>query len=230
MSFWLDWWLLLTSGFIIVGITQSLPKLGLQLNEYNNRWMKRILMLIFLSVFYLFSIGLLAGFTQGAQGGTPIGPSWLGWLNDHFFGEIQQFFAPYYEMHPNATSTEFMFSSAQPWLRDLLNIQFDNLSGLAQQPMHLFAAVALFSLYPYWLFVGVKLGELLFGSKPGKKGIYHLGWALLLVILLIVAPIIAYLSLQASILADFMGITIIILELTIAVVVLVHYVVVLRKK
>lgn len=230
MSFWLDWWLLITSGVIIVGITKLLPKLGVELNEYNNKWVKRLLMIMFISIFFLLSVGLLAGFTQGAQGGTPIGPSWLGWMNDQFFGTIQWFFKPYYDAHPDATSTEFMFSSAQPWLRDLLNIQFDNLAELADQPFHLFGGVCLFALYPWWLFVGVWLGDILFGSKPGKSGIYRIGWAVVMLLLLILVPLISYFSLQASILAENLGVVIIIMELGVAGVILGDYVLVLRKK
>ncbi|MHA1299773.1 MAG: hypothetical protein ACTSO9_10090 [Candidatus Helarchaeota archaeon] len=230
MSFWLDWWMLMCGGIMISLIVKYLPKLGIKWHEYNMLWLKRGLMLFILSFFFLFSIGLFCGFTHhgGPGGDQTIGPSWMATMNDWFFSIIKNFWAPYYQIHPNATSTEFMFSSAQPWLRDLLNIQFDDLAGLTNQPMHLFVGICLFALYPYFLFIGTILGDLMFGGKPDKSGVWRMGWYLFYLLFAILGPILIFLSLQASIWNP-MIITIV-YEIILFGIIFIDYMFVLRKK
>jgi hypothetical protein len=199
MSFWFDWWLLLINGILIIAVVKLLPRVKINLNVYNQEWVKRLLYVFSLIVFYIISIGMLCGFTRGAQNeGVAIGPGWLGAINDAVFGIMQWLYAPYYEAHPEATSTEFMFSSGQEWLRSAANIDFNNLQELATSPLHLFMGVLILTLYPYLLHVGIQLGELLFGSKAGKKGMFPIGWAFFMLIMMIIVPIISYWSLQNS--------------------------------
>ena len=202
MSFWLDWVLLLFLGIIIVGITKILGRIGLIKDEYRDKWIKRWLMGIGILVFFLLSIALFAGFTMGTDGNSPNGPVLLCKMNDSFFSLIKWFYGPYYAMHPNATSTEFMFSSGEEWLRNLAHIQFNNLAELGNYPMHLMVGIFLFTLYPILLYMGVRLGELLFGSRYGKKGIFKLGFFIILLTLLIFTPIYMWLSFQNSIIAE----------------------------
>lgn len=230
MSFWLDWWLLFLLGFGIHVIVKYMGKSG-KISIYNLKWIKRIMMLGVLGFFYLISGSLLAGFTLGTESiGDEIGPHWMGWLNDSFFGMIKRFFSPYYALHPAATSTEFMFSSGQQWLRELLNIQFDDLSGLVTQPFYLFIAILIFAIYPYIIFLGTYMAELMIGSKFGKNAIWKIAWPLIMLILLIVVPIIMYYSLQNSIVWESISILICISELVIILIFLLDYLLILRKK
>lgn len=230
MSFWLDWWLLFTFGFVIHVIVKYLGKSG-KITIYNLKWIKRIMMLGVLGCFFLVSCSLIAGFTLGTDSlGDEIGPHWLGWLSDFFFGMLKGLFAPYYSVHPSATSTEFMFSSGQQWLRDLLNIQFDDLSGLVNQPVFLFGAIIIFALYPYLLFLGTFFGELLLGSKFGKNAMWKIAWPLIMILLLILVPIIMYYSLQNSVVWGSITLLIWIAELAIIAFFLLDYLLILRKK
>jgi len=229
MSFWIDWWVLILIGVFISLGTKYLPK-SVKWHEYNILWFKRGIMLIVLSIFFLFSIGLLCGFTHhgGTGGDQTIGPSWMATLNDWVFGMLKKFWAPYYELYPNATSTEFMFSSAQPWLREKLNIQFNDLAGLVNQPMHLFVGICLFALYPYLLFLGTVLGDVLFGTRPEKHGAWKLAWHILYIALAILGPILIYYTFQASILN--VNTIIIVYEIGLFLIILLDYLLVLRKK
>jgi hypothetical protein len=168
MSYWLDWWMLIGIGVIIVLITRLLPKIGIKLSP--DSYLPKYLFVLTILLFYIFSGSLFAGFSE--DGSNPLG---LGTVNDFFFGFIKTYLYPnYYAAHPNATSTEFMYSSGEQWLKDAGAAPFDDLEGLAHHPFHLFVGVFLFMLYPYFLRAGMRLGEILFGSKPGKKGIIHL--------------------------------------------------------
>ncbi len=131
--------------------------------------------------------------------GEQIGPEWLANLNDWFFEKIRTLWGGYYEINSNATSTEFMFSSGQNWLRNAANIEFSNLSELSEYPGYLFFAIIMFCFYPYLLHSGVQLGELLFGSKPGKPGAYRMAWGPLMVISMVIVPIIAAFTVQDTI-------------------------------
>jgi len=197
MSFWLDWWLLLVGGIGTVLICKGLPKIGLVKNRYNNYWLKRLLMIAFLSLFFLISIGFFVGFTDR--------DTLFGAVTQGVFDLMKWFYAPYFVLHPDATTTEFMYSSGQEWLRALLQLEFNDIVELAQHPVYMFGGICLFCLYPLILYCGVMLGELLFGSSPGKKGLFGIGWFLIMIVLVIVAPIITYFTVQNSILSEAFG-------------------------
>ena len=229
MSFWLDWWMLISIGLVITLIVRNLSKVGVKWNNYTLLWFRRLVLIVVIIIFYLFSVGLFCGFTHygGPGGNQTVGPDWLATLNDWFFGLIKWFWAPYYQLYPSATSTEFMFSSAQPWLRNLLNIQFNDLAGLTDQPLYLFFSIIIFALYPWFLRLGALMGEMLFGTKPGKKGLWHASWIIVFLILLIIVPLIAYFSLQASIIDPF--ISALIIEIIVIVFFLLNILLFVRK-
>jgi len=101
-------------------------------------------------------------------------------------------FPAYYDAHPDATSCEFMFSSGQFWLKDWYtapdgifkwigsifntHVPFDSLGEMVSggYNLYLFFAIAMFSCYPGFLYVGTQLGFLLFGRKNGDKGVLGL--------------------------------------------------------
>jgi hypothetical protein len=225
MSFWLDWWLLLVGGIFIVLICKGLPKIGLFKNRYNNYWLKRLLMIMFLSGFYLISIGFWVGFSDRS--------TIFGAVTQAVFDLMKWFYAPYFVLHPAATSTEFMYSSGQEWLRVLLNLEFNDMAGLAQHPVYMFFGICVFSLYPLILYCGVTLGELLFGSSPGKKGLFGIGWFLVMIVLIIVTPIITYFTVQNSILSESFGgplIPALIVGFIVAVFFILDFLIIQRKK
>lgn len=54
-------------------------------------------------------------------------------------------------------------------------VPFNNLEELCiQHPVYLFGAILMFCCYPGFLYLGTQLGYLLFGRKPGDKGILGL--------------------------------------------------------
>ncbi len=231
MSFWLDWWLLLGFGIVNVGIAKQITKL-FNLNEYWNEWVKRGLYVLSIAIFLILSVGLLGGFTMGTYNfdnpGTQIGPTWLATINDWFFGIIRWFYGPYYEMHPEAASTEFMFSSGQQWLRNVANIDYNKLQQLANHPYHLFVGVIIFCLYPYLLHLGFQLGDMLWGSKPGREGMFRMAWGFIMILALIIVPILMGFSLQNTILPVWAWI--IILEVAIIVIFYGDFILVQKKK
>jgi hypothetical protein len=167
MSFWLDWWLLIVYGVAITIITRILQHLKIAAKK--DTLFNKYLFFIIIIGFYVFSVGLFCGFSAQPGGVNPFG--FLGNVNDMFFNWIKTSLYPaYYQANPTFTSTEFMFSSGEEWLKNMGAAPFDNLQGLLQHPFHLFVAIGLFMMYPYFLRWGVRLGEMMFGSKPGKKG------------------------------------------------------------
>lgn len=241
MSFWLDWWLLIVEGIIIVFFVQILlPKIGIKFNKYNMKWAKWTLYIIWLGIFYILSVGLFCGFTMGGQsGGVQVGPTFLAELNDRFFGIAQWFYSPYYVLHPAANSTEFMFSSGQEWIRSGLGMEFYDLTGLTQHPFALFLGIIVFCSYPFWLKLGVWLGELMFGSCIGKKGMWEMGWIVFMIVTIIAASIIGPLSVQNSLVTQWIptiassvniALATICLDLVIAVVCIGDFFLILRNK
>ena len=115
------------------------------------------------------SISLLCGFSAQEGGTNPFGI--LGYLTDWLFSIIKNMNPEYYAIYPDATSTEYMFSSAQFWLKDSGAATFNDLAGLSLRPWHLFLAVCLISILPITLYIGIRIGEMLFGTKLGKKGL-----------------------------------------------------------
>jgi hypothetical protein len=173
------------------------------------------------------------------SGGIQVGPTFLANLNDWFFGIAQWFYSPYYILNPAANSTEFMYSSGQVWLREALGISFYNLSGLTQHPFALFLGIIVFCSYPLWLKLGVWLGELMFGSSIGKKGMWEMGWMVFMIITIVAASVLAPLSIQNSIVSQWSPglspganiiIATILLDLTITLVCIGDFVLILRKK
>lgn len=125
-------------------------------------FLKYWLSIITLVVFLMFSIGLFCGLNGKDHG-------FLGTMNDFFWGMIKNvMFKDYYEDHPNATSTEFMYSSGLEQLKAFA--PFDDLAGLAKHPLHLFFGICFFITYPGWLYLGTQIGFLIFGRKKGDKG------------------------------------------------------------
>ncbi len=54
-------------------------------------------------------------------------------------------------------------------------IPFNNMEQLVMyHPMYLFGGICMFCCYPAFLYIGTQLGYLLFGRKPGDKGIIYL--------------------------------------------------------
>ncbi len=231
MSFWLDWWLLLGFGILDVGIAKSIARI-FKLNEYWTEWVKRILYLGSLAIFFALSIGLLCGFTMG-KGLYPgnevqIGPAGLAKINDWFFGILRWFYSGYYSQHPEATSTDFMYSSGQIWLRDSLKLEFYDLEGLAQKPGYLFGGIIILCAYPWLLHAGFQLGDMLWGSKPGKKGMYRMIWGFMMIISLILVPVLMGFSLQNTILPVWAWL--IILDMGVFLVFYGNFVLVIKKK
>jgi hypothetical protein len=241
MSLWLDWWWLIGFGMGIVFVVQvAFPKIGIKFNRYNTQWMKWILYFVFLGVFYMLSLSLFAGFTLGPMnGGIPRGPAFLGEINDKFFAIIKAFYAPYFEMYPNADSTEFMFSSGQVWIRERFGIEFNNLTELAAHPFALFLAIIGLCLYPLWLKIGIVLGELMFGTKPGKHGMWETGWFFFGFLLIVFLSIMWPLSFQYSVFTRLipglspglnLAVVTILVDLIVAAVVIGNFLLVLRPK
>lgn len=167
MSFWFDLWMLILLGVGIVIVTRIGQEL--KLFAIKDTFASKYLFFIVIVGFYLFSGSLFCGFS--AAGVNPFG--FLGILNDWFFNWVKtELFAEYYAdpSVATATSTEFMYSSGMHWLKDAGAAPFNDLAGLIQHPFHLFIGIALFMMYPYFLRWGVRLGQLMFGTRPGKKG------------------------------------------------------------
>ena len=144
-------------------------------------FLKYTLGIIILVGFYTFSIALFVELNAEQHG-------FLGQLNEFFFGFVKTMFPAYYEAHPNATSCEFMFSSAEPWIKNWetapdgifkwlgsifnFHVPFDNLAELVAggYNQYLMFGVAMFCAYPLFLYLGTQVGFLIFGRKPGDKG------------------------------------------------------------
>ncbi len=169
MSFFLDCWMLILYGIAITIITRLLQKCGIAAKT--DSMVSKYFFFILIIGFYIFSVGLFCGFTAAPGGVNPFG--FLGYVNDWFFNWIKTSLYPaYYAAHPLATSTEFMFTSGEPWLANLEGANYNTLAEVAQyHPFSVFVAIGLFMLYPYFLKWGVRLGEILIGSKPGKRGL-----------------------------------------------------------
>lgn len=146
MSFFLDWWMLLAIGIFISLICKQSKKEDSFL-------------------IYTLSIPILAGFMLMSMG--------LFFQLDYaqpFFELIKTYgFPEYYKNHPNATSTEFMYSSGLEQLKPL--VPFNNLNGLVKCPYHLLFGMIMFTLYPALLYGGTRIGFLLFGTKKLDKGV-----------------------------------------------------------
>ncbi|MHA1758560.1 MAG: hypothetical protein ACTSVV_17480 [Promethearchaeota archaeon] len=154
MSFFLDWWMLIVIGVVIALFSKIFYK--------EDSFLKYTLSIIALVVFFTFSIALFCQLNGKEHG-------FLGALNDFFWGFVKDVaFKDYYQKHPNATSTEFMYSSGIEQLKPY--VPFDDLEGLVKHPLHLFFGICMFISYPGWLYLGTQLGFLLFGRKPGDKG------------------------------------------------------------
>ncbi|MFO8018551.1 MAG: hypothetical protein R6U96_07945 [Promethearchaeia archaeon] len=164
MSFYLDWWMLIGIGVFIALLCRIFYK--------EDSFLMYELGALALVVFLTFSIALFAELNASEHG-------FLGLLNETFFDIVKWMFPEYYEAHPDATSAEFMFTSAEQWLKDLYEsngFKFSNLQDLTQgkNKLLLFFGVAMFCTYPGWLILGVKIGFLLFGRKTGDKGLLGL--------------------------------------------------------
>jgi hypothetical protein len=165
MSFFLDVWML-----IIIGIAISL--IGKKFYKEDS-YLKPTLSILVLALFYFISISLFCEL-NGTDHGI------IGSINESFFNLLKWMFAGYYETNPEAagSSTEFMFSSGQQWLKDLLknnNMDFNSfaeLSAPGPQRILIFLGIWMFAMYPLWLYLGIKIGVMLFGRKPGDKGIF----------------------------------------------------------
>ena len=145
------WWLLLIFGIAISLIKQILPRIGIKLGK--DSFFTKYASILTLLLVYCISLSLFCGFSVGG-----------------IFGIIQAMNPEYYALYPDATSTEFIFSGASFWLKDLGAAPFSDLGGMVQYPFHLFVGILIFCAYPLFLRWGVRLGEVLFGSKPDKKG------------------------------------------------------------
>lgn len=155
MSFFLDWLMLIGMGIFIA--------LACKLFYKEDSFLKYTLSILVLVAFYIFSIGLFCELNGKDHG-------FLGSINDFFWGIMRdQMFTDYYNKHPNATSTEFMYSSGLEQLKPL--VPFDDLAGLATHPLHLFFGICMFVCYPGFLYLGTQVGFLIFGRKPGDKGV-----------------------------------------------------------
>ena len=164
MSFYLDWWMLIATGVVIALLCRIFYK--------EDSFLMYELGILALFVFFTFSIALFTELNVEEHG-------FLGFINETFFNIVKKIYPAYYDAHPDATSAEFMFSSAEPWLKDLFEsngFKFSNLQDLTQgrNKLLLFLAIAMFCTYPGWLILGVKVGFLLFGRKTGDKGIFGL--------------------------------------------------------
>ncbi|MGV9198613.1 MAG: hypothetical protein ACOC4M_07215 [Promethearchaeia archaeon] len=164
MSFYLDWWMLIGTGVVIALLCRIFYK--------EDSFLMYELGTLALVVFFTFSIALFAELNVEEHG-------FLGFVNETFFAIVQKMYPEYYAAHPNATSAEFMFTSAEPWLKELYEangFEFSNLQDLTQgqNKLLIFLGVAMFCTYPGWLILGVKLGFLLFGRKTGDKGVFGL--------------------------------------------------------
>jgi hypothetical protein len=54
-------------------------------------------------------------------------------------------------------------------------VPFNNLETMVRfHPMYLFGGICIFACYPAFLYIGTQLGYLLFGRKPGDKGVIYL--------------------------------------------------------
>ena len=177
MSFWVDWWMLIGFGFIAALLSKT------KLLYKEDSFFLYYICGFILVVFYIVSIGLLLNLT-------PEDNLILGTFNQFFFDLMKSINPGYYAAHPEAaeSSTEFMYSSANVlWNWGDVNIKdpggrlngflgngvpFNNLEELvADHPMYLYGGIVMFSLYPAFLYLGTQLGYLLFGRKPGDKGV-----------------------------------------------------------
>ena len=175
ISFFLDWWMLIGIGIFIALFSKIFYK--------EDSFLKYTLSIVTLVVFYSLSIGLFCELDASN------GP--LGVATEFFFNMVKDMFPDYYAAGApgeNATSTEFMFSSAELWIKDYTSAQpglgkligsifktevpFNSLSELVSggHNLYLFFGVAMFCCYPFFLYGGTQIGFLIFGRKPGDKG------------------------------------------------------------
>ena len=182
MSFFLDWIMLILIGIAIAVVSKKFYK--------EDSMLKYSLSILTLVIFYVISASLFCELNGQDHG-------FLGVVNDMMFGSkaepgfLRIMFASYFVNHPDATSFEFMFSSGLEtlkdwdgpntpegifkWIGSLVNthVPFDSLAEAIAggHNLYIFFGVAMFSAYPFFLYSGTQLGFLLFGRKPGDKGI-----------------------------------------------------------
>lgn len=180
MSFWLDWWMLIGFGFGMALLSKT------KLLYKEDSFFLYYACAFILVMFYVVSIGLLLNLK-------PEDNIILGTMNQAFFDILKQMNPGYYAAHPIAaeSSTEFMYSSANMfWDWGTINIKdaggilngffgqgvpFNSLEELvADHPMYLYGGILIFCLYPAFIYLGTQLGYLLFGRKPGDKGVIGL--------------------------------------------------------
>ena len=178
MSFYLDGWMLIALGVFVAILSRTFYK--------EDSFLKYTLSIMVLVVFYMLSIGLFCELNAEEHG-------FLGALNEFFFGFVKDMYPGYYENHPDATSCEFMFSSAEEWIKDgnsgdlnglgaffggLFNteVPFESLEEMITggHQLYLFFGIFMFCCYPAFLYIGTQIGFLLFGRKPGDKGVIGL--------------------------------------------------------
>ena len=146
--------MLIGMGILIAVVSRTFYK--------EDSFLKYTLSIITLVVFLIFSMGLFCELNGQDHG-------FLGMINDIFWGFIRDVaFVDYYNEYPDATSTEFMYTSGLEQLKP--HVPFEDLEGLAKHPLYLFFGLCMFITYPGWLYLGTQLGFLLFGRKPGDKG------------------------------------------------------------
>jgi hypothetical protein len=183
MSFIRAWWLLLLAGVALVVLYRLLWGAGLKLGWRMPRDAHFVgyLYFVVLGLTYLISLSLLAGFTMQGPGGVPNGPEILCRLNDWVYGLVMARCPEYYAAHPELavsalSSPEYLYCGGSAWLKSLVDPagEFLGLGFLAANPLHLFVGGLLLCTYPFWLYLGVRLGQLLVGSRPGKKGVLGL--------------------------------------------------------
>jgi len=154
MTFLLDLFMLIAVGIFIAIICKTFYK--------EDSFLPYTLCILTLLVFYAVSLSLFCEL-NGREHGL------LGTLNDIFWGIMRdRIFVDYYNDHPNATSTEFMYTTGLECLKPY--VPFNNLAGLVRHPLYLLFGMVMFVLYPGWLYLGVQLGWLMFGRKKGDKG------------------------------------------------------------
>ena len=182
MSFFFDWWMLVLIGIGIAAISKRHYK--------EDSMLKYSLSIITLLMFYVISISLFCELTGDKHGV-------LGAVNDFMYGSkadpglLRIMFADYFKNHPDATSFEFMYSSGFEWLKDWdgpntpegifkwigslvnTNVPFESFAEAVAggHMLYIFFGVAMFSAYPFFLYAGTQLGFLMFGRKPGDKGV-----------------------------------------------------------
>jgi len=151
MSFLIDPFLMFGFGILIALIGKKYYK--------EDSFLKPGLGILVLLVTFTLSISLFCELNSAQHG-------LMGIINEGFFNAIRFLWAGYYQVFPNASSCEFMFSSGIVALRP----PFDNFAGLANNTVFVFAGIVMFLLYPVWLYLGSKVGVAMFGRKPGDKG------------------------------------------------------------